>query len=140
MLDGYAVAAPGTEASIPKQFRETGKVVLSDRQIHFATGQWAIPSDSDATLAEIAQVLKDNPDWRVRIEGYTDNVGSKAFNMKLSQERADSVMKWLVDHGVDRSRFSAKGYGKSHPVADDATETGRAQNRRVEIVRTNVKG
>jgi SH3 domain-containing YSC84-like protein 1 len=140
MLDGYRGAAPATEASIPKQFRETGKVVLSDKQIHFATGQWAIPSGSEATLAEIAQALKDNPDWQVRIEGYTDNVGSKGFNLKLSQERANSVMKWLVDHGVDRSRLSAKGYGKSHPVADEATEAGRAQNRRVEIVRTNVKG
>ena len=92
------------------------------------------------SLYEIAQALKDNPDWQVRIEGYTDNVGSKGFNLKLSQERAGSVMKWLVDHGVDRSRLSAKGYGESHPVADDATETGRAQNRRVEIVRTNIKG
>jgi SH3 domain-containing YSC84-like protein 1 len=140
MLDGYRGAAPATEASIPKQFRETGKVVLSDKEIHFATGQWAIPSGSDATLAEIAQALKDNPDWQVRIEGYTDNVGSKGLNLKLSRERADSVMKWLVDHGVDQSRLRARGYGESHPVADEATEAGRAQNRRVEIVRTNLKG
>ena len=77
---------------------------------------------------------------RIRAKGYTDNVGSKAFNLELSRERAHSVMKWLVDHGVDESRLSAKGYGKSHPVADDRTEAGRAENRRVEIVRTNVKG
>jgi SH3 domain-containing YSC84-like protein 1 len=140
MLDGYRGAAPATEASVSTQFHETGKVVLSDKQIHFATGQWEIPSGSDATLAEIAQALKDNPDWHVTIEGYTDNVGSKASNMKLSRERANSVMKWLVDHGVDQSRLSAKGYGESHPVANDATEAGRAENRRVEIVRTNFKG
>jgi outer membrane protein OmpA-like peptidoglycan-associated protein len=140
MLDGYAGGAPATEASVSKQLRDTGRVVLSDKQIHFATGQWAIPSDSDATLGEIAQTLKDNPDWHVRIEGFTDNVGSKAFNLKLSQERAASVMKWLVDHGVDQSRLTAKGYGKSHPIANDATEAGRAQNRRVEIVRTIAKG
>jgi SH3 domain-containing YSC84-like protein 1 len=136
MLDGFAGAAPATEASVQKQFRETGRVVLSDKQIHFATGQWEIPSGSDAALADIAQALKDNPGWHVRIEGYTDNVGSKAFNMKLSRERAESVMKWLVDHGVDHSRLKAVGYGESHPVANDATEEGRAQNRRVEVVRT----
>ena len=80
---------------------------------------------------------EDNPNWTIRIEGYTDNTGSKPFNQKLSQQRADAVMNWLAEHGVDKSRMTAKGYGDSRPVADNSIEEGRAENRRVEIVRTD---
>ena len=79
--------------------------------------------------------MKDNPDWKVRVEGFTDSSGNQESNLKLSQERADAVANWLIDHGVDRSRLAAKGYGEDKPVASNKTETGRRKNRRVELVR-----
>jgi outer membrane protein OmpA-like peptidoglycan-associated protein len=79
-------------------------------------------------------VLKDHPEvGKVVVEGHTDNVGKAAVNQKLSQGRADSVMKYLVGKGVAPSRLEAKGYGESKPVADNATAKGREANRRVEL-------
>lgn len=112
-----------------------GRIVLGEKEIHFATNQAAIPADVEPALMRVAKTLKDNPAWRVRIEGFTDNVGSRAANAQLSQQRADSVKNWLVDHGVDQSRVHARGFGESRPVASNDTEDGRARNRRVEIVR-----
>jgi len=71
----------------------------------------------------------------VRVEGYTDQVGSKAANQTLSRQRAVSVMNWLADHGVDRSRLAARGNSDAKPLGDNSTEAGRAKNRRVELVR-----
>ncbi len=114
-----------------------GRVTLGEKQVHFATGKSDIPADAESALANVAQAMKDNLSWTIRIEGYTDNVGSKSSNLQLSQRRADAVMNWLADHGVDKSRMTAKGYGESRPAADNSTEDGKAQNRRVEIVRTD---
>ena len=116
--------------------RPGARITLGDRQVHFATGQSDIPANGEAILIDVAKAMKDHATWTIRIEGYTDNVGSKAANLQLSQRRADSVKNWLADHGVDQSRITAKGYGESKPVADNSTDSGRAQNRRVEIVRT----
>jgi OOP family OmpA-OmpF porin len=90
-------------------------------------------------LSDLAQALKDHPEWRVRIEGYTDNVGNKAVNLRLSRERAESVRRWLMDRGISSDRLSARGYGESAPVGDNSTPDGRARNRRVEIVRIDAK-
>jgi hypothetical protein len=68
------------------------------------------------------------------VEGYTDNVGSDEYNLKLSQERADAVQAFLVSQGVQPDNISGQGYGKAQPVADNSTNAGRAQNRRVELV------
>jgi len=115
-----------------------GRMTLGQNEVRFATGKSDVPPGADAALNRVAKALKDHPDWRVRIEGYTDNVGSKAANQKLSLDRATAVMNWLADHGVDRSRMSAHGRGESHPIADNSTAEGRARNRRVEIVRVNI--
>jgi SH3 domain-containing YSC84-like protein 1 len=112
---------------------KAGRVTL--RNVHFATGKAGLTPDSDATLSAVAQTLKDNPDWKVRVEGFTDRVGNADANLKLSQERADAVMNWLVDHGIDAGRLTAKGYGADRPVANNSTASGRLKNRRVELVR-----
>lgn len=112
-----------------------GCISLGENELHFATGQYAIPAGGGRVLGDIAAQIKANRLWIVEIDGYTDNVGDKAANQKLSEERANSVMNWLVEHGVDRSRLSAKGFGEAHPIASNDTADGRAKNRRVELVR-----
>ncbi|MFO7863584.1 MAG: OmpA family protein [Salinivirgaceae bacterium] len=85
-------------------------------------------------LDEFVQYLNDNPTLKIRIEGHTDNVAGKAFNMKLSNKRAAKVHKYLVKKGINRRRLSYTGYGQSKPVAPNSTEEGKALNRRTEFV------
>jgi lipid-binding SYLF domain-containing protein len=118
--------------------RTGGRVRLGEKQVNFATGQATIPGEAETALGRVAQTLKDNPLWRVRIEGFTDNVGGADANAKLSEQRANAVKNWLVEHGIDPSRLTAKGYGASRPIATNGTDDGRAQNRRVEIVRIGI--
>jgi lipid-binding SYLF domain-containing protein len=122
----------GDQADVAQGLR-SGRVTLQN--VHFATGKADITPDSEVSLGRAAQALKDNPDWKVRVEGFTDSVGSSDANLKLSQDRADAVMNWLTGHGVDGSRLTAKGYGESRPVASNKTDAGRRRNRRVELVR-----
>jgi outer membrane protein OmpA-like peptidoglycan-associated protein len=81
------------------------------------------------------RVLGEQPDWKLVVEGHTDALASEAHNLQLSQARAASVVAFLVSRGIGLSRLEAKGLGESQPVADNATELGRARNRRVELVR-----
>jgi len=81
-----------------------------------------------------AQVLKQTPGTHVLVEGHTDSIGSAAYNQKLSERRAQTVRDRLVEDGIDASRITARGLGKSHPIASNDTAEGRAQNRRVEIL------
>jgi lipid-binding SYLF domain-containing protein len=112
---------------------ERGRVTLSN--VHFEAGKAELTSDSEAALNEALTGLKEHPDWKIRVEGFTDKQGSKEANLKLSQDRAEAVANWLADHGIDRSRLSARGYGDARPVASNSTPEGRAKNRRVELFR-----
>jgi outer membrane protein OmpA-like peptidoglycan-associated protein len=103
--------------------------------IQFETGKSAILPDSEATLDQVKQLLDSRPDLKLRVEGHTDNVGNRATNQKLSQERANAVVNWLVAHGVDKSRLAAQGFADTKPVDDNGTEEGRAKNRRVELAK-----
>jgi OOP family OmpA-OmpF porin len=88
-----------------------------------------------AKVAEAARTLKDNPSVNVSVEGHTDSVGSDAYNQRLSERRAQTVADALKAGGVSSSRITdVKGYGESRPVANNDTEAGRAQNRRVEVI------
>jgi OOP family OmpA-OmpF porin len=95
----------------------------------------AVPPEAEGGLDDVAKVLNENLSWKIRVEGHTDNMGRQAANQKLSQQRAMAVMNWLVDHGVDRSRLTAKGYGDSRPLGDNSSDAARAKNRRVELIR-----
>ena len=97
----------------------------------FDTNAATLQPSSQEQLQNIANILKAYPNVRIRIGGYTDNQGDPAANLKLSQDRADNVMQQIIVLGVDPSRMDAKGYGEDHPVADNATDAGRAQNRRI---------
>jgi SH3 domain-containing YSC84-like protein 1 len=128
-LNRYRSGGEGVNASLERR----GRFTL--RNVHFATGKADITPDSEASLTEAANALKEHPEWKVRVEGFTDNVGDKEMNLKLSNDRADAVVSWLADHGVDRGRLSSKGYGEGRPVAPNSSAAGRAKNRRVELVR-----
>ena len=97
---------------------------------------------SDPVLQQILALFTKNPALQLEIQGHTDNVGGDAYNQTLSESRAHAVVLWLVQHGVAAARLTARGYGKTVPIADNNTDTGRAKNRRVEIAdpRCTAKG
>ncbi len=99
----------------------------------FDTGKATLQPKSQEQLDNIAAILRAFPNVHVKVGGYTDNVGDKAANMKLSQDRATNVMNELVKLGIDAARLTAEGYGDQHPVASNDTEEGRAQNRRISL-------
>lgn len=105
--------------------------------IHFETDSDKLKADSDQTLAELLSVLKQQTQLHLEVEGHTDSTNTEEYNMSLSQRRAQSVVNWLKAHEISGARISAKGYGKSRPVADNNTPQGRALNRRVEISLVN---
>lgn len=88
---------------------------------------------SDPVLQGVAGMLSKDPTLKVEVQGHTDNVGAVAYNQTLSEARARAVMDWLTEHGIPAARLTAKGYGKTEPVADNGSDEGRAKNRRVEI-------
>lgn len=110
---------------------EEGELTIFE-QILFENNQAVILPESFPILEAVKRALDQHEQIRmVRIEGHTDSVGQNFKNLKLSQARAGAVAHWLVEHGVEKGRLTAFGCGEKHPVADDATEEGRAQNRRV---------
>jgi outer membrane protein OmpA-like peptidoglycan-associated protein len=109
----------------------TGLVRLEG--VNFANNKSDIGPTAAASLDETVTVLQRCPEKRVRLDAYTDAVGSDAYNQALSQRRADSVRGYLVEHGIAAGRIEAHGLGESNPVASNATAEGRSQNRRVEI-------
>lgn len=119
--------------SMAQSIKNTGRVALYG--IYFDTGKATIKPESDPALKEIAKLLKGDPKLKLYVVGHTDNVGGFEYNMKLSKDRADAVMKALTgQYGVAASRLLAYGVGPLCPAASNATEEGRAQNRRVELV------
>jgi OmpA-OmpF porin, OOP family len=101
--------------------------------VQFETNSAELKTSSYPVLDEIVAGMKEQPDLRVEIQGHTDSRGSKALNDRLSQQRAESVMAYLVSKGIARDRLTARGYGPDKPVASNDTVEGRAENRRVEL-------
>ena len=112
----------------------------SDVDVLVAFDKAELSAQAAPRLDKLANFLKQFPDRKLLIEGYTDSVGGDRYNQDLSDRRAQAVRDALVQRGVDSSRISARGYGKAHPVADNASPEGRAMNRRVEIVIADDKG
>ena len=103
--------------------------------INFETGKSVIKEDSKKIVNDIFDMLQSNQDIKISIEGHTDNVGNAASNKTLSESRAKAVMDALTAKGISKSRLSSKGWGSTKPVSDNSTEEGRADNRRVEIIK-----
>jgi OOP family OmpA-OmpF porin len=125
-----AVEAP---APPPRVEVRDNKIAISEK-IQFDLDKATIKPESTSLLDEIAATFAKNPQIkRVSIDGFASSEGSEAFNKKLSNDRANAVMHYLVTHGVDPARVVAKGWGEDKPIADNATEDGREKNRRVEF-------
>ena len=131
-VDNLRIGAGGREI-LYDQLMADGRATLGG--VRFDTGSARLRSESTAVLQELKQALDQNAQLRLRIEGHTDNTGSEASNQRLSQQRAEAVRAWLTQNGVAPSRLEAAGYGPTQPVADNGTEAGRQQNRRVDVVR-----
>jgi outer membrane protein OmpA-like peptidoglycan-associated protein len=102
----------------------------------FESGRSTLEPESRSTVDELAAILKAFPTARIRLEGHTDNVGKPDANQRLSLERAEAVRSALIAGGVEAGRLDAEGFGQERPVASNATEEGRAKNRRTELVVT----
>jgi outer membrane protein OmpA-like peptidoglycan-associated protein len=130
----FQVGGKLDSGGIAKLLEEQGKLALYGIQFDF--NQATIKPESAQVLGQVAEVLKNQPDLKLMIEGHTDNVGKPAYNMDLSRKRAQSVKDYLVqNHQVDAARLSTQGFGDTKPMAKNDTEAGRAQNRRVELVK-----
>lgn len=126
--------APPVEDKSPKLAElKAGRIEIKD-QIHFATAKSKILADSFPLLEQVAKILTEHPELaRLRISGHTDNRGGHDYNVQLSQDRAESVRRFLIERGVESGRLEAKGYGPDQPIDTNATAAGRQKNRRTEF-------
>jgi outer membrane protein OmpA-like peptidoglycan-associated protein len=119
----------------PSLVRVTKKEIVILEKVQFKTASDVILPASDELLTQVANVLREHPEIKkIEVQGHTDNRGGAAYNQKLSERRAKSVVKWLTARGeIDANRLDAKGYGMDQPVSENTTEEGRAMNRRVQF-------
>ncbi len=130
--DGCPYPVYPAAAEEPAPVAQDEVIVLSD-QVLFAFDSAELTSNAKDLLADIANRLSSGDVISAKVIGHTDSVGSDAYNLGLSERRAQSVVTFLVSQGVDSNKISAEGVGESNPVADNDTDAGRAKNRRVEI-------
>jgi OmpA-OmpF porin, OOP family len=117
----------------PRVIYDDGKFTVLEA-IHFEIGQATIKPESHALLDQVAMMIKSNPELKVRVEGHTDDTGSRDVNQRLSDTRAAAVRKYLVDKGVVPQRVRSQGYGPDKPLIKETTPEARAKNRRVEFI------
>jgi outer membrane protein OmpA-like peptidoglycan-associated protein len=109
-------------------------LVVNMADVLFETGKFALSQDAQLKLAKLSGIIQAHPGLNLAIEGHTDTTGSGDFNMKLSQQRADTVRQFLISQGLSPDTITAQGMGQDNPVADNSTAAGRKMNRRVEII------
>ena len=124
-----AEAAPAAAAPMKR------KIIL--RGVNFDFDKYNIRPDAVPILDEAARTLQEYGDVTIYVDGYTDAIGGDAYNQRLSERRANAVKEYLQRHGISGSRMTARGFGKTNPLATNATAEGRAQNRRVELIVQN---
>jgi outer membrane protein OmpA-like peptidoglycan-associated protein len=130
---------PASNDGCPPKFEfitVTQEKIELKQAIFFQTAKAVIMAKSFGLLDEVAVVLRSRPSMQVRIEGHTDSRGGHAYNVRLSQARADSVKAYLVGKGIGSDRLEAKGYGPDQPIDNNKTAAGRERNRRVEFMIT----
>lgn len=121
------------QSQLGNEIESTGRARLDGINFDFASAK--LRAESEPLIKQVAGMLNEHPDWKLTLEGHTDNVGGAAYNQTLSAQRAAAVVDDLVAQGVDAGRLESAGFGMDKPVASNDGEGGRAQNRRVEIVK-----
>ncbi len=117
------------------QTTETARgLIVNMSDVLFDFNKFTLKPEAREKLAKVSGILLAYPNLKLQVEGYTDNIGSEEYNQRLSEKRADGVRDYLVSQSVVNANVTAAGYGKSNPVADNSTNSGRAENRRVELV------
>jgi outer membrane protein OmpA-like peptidoglycan-associated protein len=109
-------------------------LVVNMADVLFELGKYALSTDAQLKLAKLSGIIQAHPGLNLAIEGYTDTTGAADFNMKLSQQRADTVRQFLIAQGLSADTITSKGLGEADPIADNSTAAGRKLNRRVEII------
>jgi outer membrane protein OmpA-like peptidoglycan-associated protein len=141
-----ALDAEGRSRQLEAQLRDMEAkktergLVITLGDVLFDTNQAQLRSGGMRSVQKLADFFSQYPQRRVLIEGYTDSIGSDASNQDLSVRRADSVRTALVGMGVSAGRITSRGYGESHPVADNGSAAGRQLNRRVEMIVSDEEG
>ena len=148
--DGFADAVDrcpneigiAAEQGCPRVYQDvevTSEGIVIRQQIFFQHNRAVIRPQSFPILDTVAQVMRDFPDITIEVQGHTDSRGNDAYNMRLSQQRADSVRQYLIGQGIAPERLTSRGYGETVPIESNATDEGRALNRRVEFHRTDAR-
>ena len=130
-VKNFRIAEGGTK--LYDKFLQDGKIVASG--IRFDVNKATLKPESMGIINKINKILTDNPELKFSVEGHTDNDGYDAFNQRLSEERAATVVDKLVAMGISKNRLSSKGYGESVPLVANNTPEKKANNRRVEFVK-----
>jgi len=141
--EGYIAVSQNEDFTIVDEYKEIERVleltplevgeVVQLNNIFFAQSKADILPESEPELERLLSLLKENASLEIELGGHTDNRGSSSANLDLSQERALSIVKYLINHGIDKKRLEYKGYGGTKPIASNASEASRRKNRRVEI-------
>ena len=133
-LDYIARPLHGNKVATIKLIPIASGKAFALRNILFELDQSTLLPESEKELTALLRMLEDNVDLNATIIGHTDNQGGRAYNQRLSEARAEAVLSWLVQHGIDPNRLTSEGRGMDKPVASNDTEAGRALNRRTEVV------
>ena len=131
---------PADEQGCPRVYQDvevTSTGIVIHQRVYFEFDRAVIQSRSFPILDTVAQVMRDFPDITIEIQGHTDSRGRDEYNLELSQQRAEAVRQYLIQHGIASGRMTARGYGETRPIDSNRTNAGRANNRRVEFVRTD---
>jgi len=130
-IGGFWIAS-AEKLEIKKEQIKVGRTFQLNN-VYFEFNKWSLLPESFEELNKVVQFLKENPKVEIELSGHTDNIGSDKYNLELSQKRAESCKEYLVKMGITSNRIIPKGYGKNKPIAPNATDAGREQNRRVEF-------
>jgi outer membrane protein OmpA-like peptidoglycan-associated protein len=134
--ENFSLSQKGSDSTynidIPLQPLEANATVIL-KNIFFDVKEYNLKAESTSELDKVVMLLKENPTLKIQINGHTDNVGKAADNLKLSNDRSQSVVKYLITKGIDIKRLSFRGFGADQPIASNDSEEGRAQNRRTEL-------
>ena len=131
-LDKLRKTDDGLVLDVPMNRIKKGSIFILEN-IFFDFDKWDLLTSSITELNKLYEMLTKNPDIKIEIGGHTDNDGKDEYNLELSENRAKSVVGWLVNKGVDANRLSYKGYGEKYPIDENSSAENKAKNRRTEV-------